>query len=200
MNDTYKPTAEAVKQLREATGAGMIECRNALVVKNGDIDEAKAYLIERGQAALVKKAERTANEGLVSSYIHAGGRVGVLLEVNCETDFVARSERFGELVNDVALHIAALSPLYVTREAVEPSRIAELREEFREAAAGKPADVVEKIVEGKLQKWYSEHVLLDQTFVKDEDITIAGLLGSVAAALGENIRIRRFAKFRLGDA
>jgi elongation factor Ts len=198
---TYKPTADEVKRLREVTGAGMMECRNALVNANGDLDKAKGVLQERGAAQLLKKAERTANEGLVGSYIHAGGKIGVLVEVNCETDFVARNDRFRELVRDVAMHVAAMSPQYVSREAVPSETVEALRAELRNAVpAGKPAGVADKIVEGKLQKWFEEHVLLDQPFVKDDSMTVGELVASVAGVLGENLRVRRFTKYTLGEA
>lgn len=197
---SYKPSADEVKRLREATGAGMIECRNALVNANGKFDEAKEHLIARGQAALAKKAERAANEGLIGSYIHAGGKIGVLVELNCETDFVARNERFSELLRDLAIHVAATSPKYVDRTAVPQEQVDALRAEFQASVPpGKPADVVTKIVEGKLNKWFEDCVLLDQPFVKDDSKTINELLGSVAGVLGENIRVRRFVKFALGD-
>jgi elongation factor Ts len=197
---SYKPSADEVKRLREATSAGMMECRNALVNSNGDFDQAKEHLMQRGQAALAKKAERVANEGLVGSYIHAGGKIGVLLELNCETDFVARNERFSELLRDISIHVAAMSPKYVDRSAVPEDRFDTLRNEFRESVPpGKPLDVIEKIVEGKLNKWCEENVLLDQPFVKDDSKTIGELIGSVAGILGENLRVRRFVKFALGD-
>ncbi len=197
---SYKPSADEVKRLREATSAGMIECRNALVNASGDFEQAKEHLIARGQAALAKKAERVANEGLVGSYIHAGGKIGVLLELNCETDFVARNERFAELLRDLSLHVAAVSPTYVDRAAVPAETISQLEAEFAAAVpAGKPADVAAKIVEGKLKKWFEEHVLLEQPFVKDDSKSVGELLGAVAGILGENIRVRRFVKFALGD-
>ena len=197
---SYKPSADEVKRLREATGAGMIECRNALVNANGNFDQAKEHLMERGQAALAKKSERVANEGLIGSYIHAGGKIGVLVELKCETDFVARNERFGELLRDLAIHVAAMSPQFVDRNAVPAEQIDALRTEFQAAVPpGKPAEVAAKIVDGKLNKWFEEHVLIDQPFVKDDSKTIGELLGSVAGVLGENIRVRRFVKFALGD-
>jgi elongation factor Ts len=178
----------------------MIECRNALAEAAGDFERARAVLADRGAQQLAKKAERTANEGLVASYIHAGGKIGVLVELNCETDFVARNERFGELARDIAMHVAAMSPSYLDRESVPASAVEAAREEFRKAVPeGKKGDVVEKIVEGKLGKWYEEHVLLDQPFIKDDDKSIGELIGSVAGVLGENIKIRRFAKFTLGE-
>lgn len=196
----YKPTADDVKRLREETGAGMIDCRNALVKCSGDFDAAKTHLQEQGQAKAAKKAERAANEGLIGSYIHAGGKIGVLVEINCETDFVARNTRFSELVRDVAMHVAAMSPQYLDRESVPESVVAELRADFAKAVPeGKPPAVAEKIVEGKLGKWFEEHCLLEQTFIKDEDRTIGELVANVAGVLGENIKVRRFAKFALGE-
>jgi len=196
---TYKPTADAVKRLREATGAGMIDCRNALVKANGDEPVATRELIERGVSQAAKRAERAATEGSVGSYIHAGGKIGVLVEINCETDFVARNERFGELVRDVAMHIAASSPEYLDRAAVPEERLAEVREELlKTVPPGKPPEVAERIVSGKLNKWYEEHCLLDQPFVKDDEKTIGELVGTLVGVLGENIRIRRFQKFVLG--
>jgi elongation factor Ts len=197
---SYKPAAADVKRLREDTGAGMIDCRDALLRASGDYEAAKKELIEFGQAKAVKKAERTANEGLVESYIHAGGKIGVLVEVNCETDFVARNPRFKELARDIAMHIAAMSPSYLDRESVPAGRIADVRAEFEKAVpVGKPPNVIEKILEGKVNKWYEEHVLLDQAFVKDEEKTINELIGSVVGVLGEKIRVRRFVKFSLGE-
>ena len=197
---TYKPTADDVKRLREETGAGMIDCRNALVHTNGDFEGARAQLQEQGQAKAAKKAERAANEGLVGSYIHAGGKIGVLVEINCETDFVARNDKFRDLVRDVAMHVAAMSPQYLDRETVPEAVIAEKREEFAKTVPeGKPAAVAEKIVEGKLNKWFEEHVLLEQQFIKDDDRSVGEMVAGVAGVLGENIRVRRFAKFGLGE-
>jgi elongation factor Ts len=197
---TYKPTADDVKRLREETGAGMIDCRNALVKTAGDFGQAKTLLQEQGQAKAEKKAERSANEGLVGSYIHTGGKVGVLVEINCETDFVARNDRFRDLVRDVAMHVAAMPAEYLDRESVPPEKIAELRAEFAQAVPpGKPPGVAEKIVEGKLNKWFEDHVVLDQSFVKDDSLTVGELVNSVAGVLGEKIRVRRFAKFALGS-
>ena len=196
----YKPSAGDVKRLREATGAGMIDCRNALVTAGGDFESAKTALIERGQSQAAKKAERAANEGLVGSYIHHGGKIGVLVEINCETDFVARNERFNELVRDVAMHIAAMPVDYLDRESVPASIVDGLREEFvKTVPEGKPPQVAERIVEGKLNKWYEDHVLLDQTFIKDDNQSIGELIGAATGILGEKIRVRRFAKFALGE-
>ena len=200
MQTTYKPTADDVKRLREDSGAGMIDCRNALVQSEGDYAKAKALLQEQGQAKAEKKAERSANEGLVGSYIHTGGKVGVLVEINCETDFVARNDKFKDLVRDVAMHIAAMPAAYLNREAVPAEKVAELRAEFTRAVPeGKPPAVAEKIVEGKLNKWFEDHVVLEQSFVKDDSMTVGELVNSVSGVLGEKLQVRRFAKFALGD-
>ena len=198
---TYKPTADEVKRLREATAAGMIECRNTLVEAAGDFERAKSKLLEASQAKLAKKAERSANEGMVGSYIHAGGKIGVLVELNSETDFVARNEKFGELLRDIAMHIAAMSPRFLDREEVPQATLDAMKEEFKKALPeGKKPEILEKILEGKMEKWYEEHVLLEQPFVKDDSMTVHELIGSVAGVLGEKIKVRRFAKFALGEA
>jgi elongation factor Ts len=200
MQTTYKPTADDVKRLREDTGAGMIDCRNALVKSEGDLEKAKVLLQEQGQAKAEKKAERSANEGLVGSYIHTGGKVGVLVEINCETDFVARNDKFKDLVRDVAMHIAAMPAAYLSREAVPAETVAELRADFvKQVPEGKPPAVAEKIVEGKLNKWFEDHVVLEQSFVKDDSITVGELVNSVSGVLGEKMSVRRFAKFALGE-
>jgi elongation factor Ts len=201
VNTAYKPTADEIKRLREETGAGMSDVRNALVWAEGDQEKAKARLGELGQSKAEKKAaERTANEGLVGSYIHSGGKIGVLVEINCETDFVARNERFRELVRDVAMHIAAMSPQYLDRESVPSDVLAEVKVELEKTVPpGKPANVVEKILEGKLNKWYEDHTLLEQPFVKDDAVTIGELVKSVSGVLGEKIAVRRYAKFGLGE-
>jgi len=196
---SYNPKADEVKKLREETGAGMMDCRKALIEANGDFEKAKNIINESGAAKAAKKAERTANEGLVSSYIHAGGKIGVLVEVNCETDFVARNPKFAELTRDVAMHVAAMSPQYLDRESV-PADVAEAaRKEFEPAAAGKPPEIAQKIVDGKMNKWYEEHCLLDQRFVKDDSMSVNDLVNSVVGVLGENIKVRRFVKFSLGE-
>jgi elongation factor Ts len=202
METTYKPTADDVKRLREASGAGMIDCRNALVKVSGDMEAAKALLLELGQAKAEKKsAERAANEGLVGSYIHTGGKVGVMVEINCETDFVARNDRFKDLVRDVAMHIAAMPAEYLDRDAVPADKIEALKAEFTAAVPeGKPAAVAEKIVEGKLNKWFEDHVVLEQSFVKDDSMTVQELVNSVSGVLGEKMSVRRFAKFALGES
>ncbi|MGZ3496471.1 MAG: translation elongation factor Ts [Vulcanimicrobiaceae bacterium] len=197
---TYSPKAEDVKKLREATSAPMMDCRKALIESEGDFEKAKTVLQERGAAQAQKKAERSANEGLIASYIHAGGKIGVLVEVNSETDFVARNPKFGELARDIAMHVAAMSPQYLDRASVPENVVAEIREEFaKNVPPGKPADIVAKIVDGKLNKWYEEHVLLDQPFVKDDSMSVNDLVNNVIGVLGENIKVRRFTKFALGD-
>ncbi|HTX03616.1 MAG TPA: translation elongation factor Ts [Candidatus Acidoferrales bacterium] len=196
----YKPSTDDIKRLREETGGGMIDCRNALVKASGDYEAAKRAMTEQGLARAEKKAERVANEGRVASYIHAGGKIGVLVEVNCETDFVARNERFIELSRDVAMHIAAMKPAYLDRESVPVEIIAQQRAEFEKAVpTGKPAAVAEKIVEGKLGKWFEEHCLLEQQFVKNDEVTIGELVAGVSGVLGEKVRVRRFARFALGE-
>jgi elongation factor Ts len=178
----------------------MIDCRNALVKCDGDFARAKAVLQEQGQAKAEKKAERAANEGLVGSYIHTGGKVGVLVEINCETDFVARNDKFKDLVRDVAMHIAAMPAEYLNREAVPAEKIAELKSEFeKQVPPGKPPAVAEKIVEGKLNKWFEDHVVLEQSFVKDDSVTVGELVNGVSGVLGEKMSVRRFAKFALGE-
>ena len=201
MNTAYKPTADEIRRLRDESGAGMSDVRNALLWAEGDHDRAKARLADLGQSKAEKKsAERTANEGLVGSYIHAGGKIGVLVEINCETDFVARNERFKELVRDVAMHVAAMSPQYLDRESVPAEVVTGVKSELEKTVpAGKPPNVVEKILEGKLNKWYEEHTLLEQPFVKDDAQTIGELVKSVSGVLGEKIAVRRYVKFALGE-
>ncbi len=201
MNTAYKPTADEIKRLRDETGAGISDVRNALLWAEGDMEKAKARLAELGQSKADKKAaERTANEGLVGSYIHAGGKIGVLVEINCETDFVARNERFKELVRDVAMHVAAMSPRYLDRASVPADVLAEVKSELEKTVPpGKPANVVEKILDGKLNKWYEEHTLLEQPFVKDDAQSVGELVAGVSGVLGEKIRVRRYMKFALGE-
>jgi elongation factor Ts len=197
---TYQPKAEEVKKLRELTDAPMMDCKKALVEAGGDMEKAKAVLQERGAAQAQKKAERAANEGLVASYIHAGGKIGVLVEVNSETDFVARNPKFAELTRDIAMHVAAMSPEYLDRESVPADVIERVKADLAaNVPAGKPPEVAQKIVEGKLNKWYEEHCLLDQPFVKDDSQSIGDLINSVVGVLGENIKVRRFTKYALGD-
>jgi elongation factor Ts len=197
---SYQPKAEEIKALREATSAPMMDCRKALVDSAGDTERAKALLLERGAAQAAKKAERIADEGVVTSYVHSGGKIGVLVEVNSETDFVARNPKFTELARDVAMHVAAMAPAYLDRESVPAEVVARLREEFVAAVpAGKPPEVGEKIVSGKLNKWYEEHCLLDQSFVKDDSMSVGDLLNRSVGALGERIRVRRFTRYALGE-
>ena len=193
-------SAEAVRDLRERTGAGMMDCKRALEECGGEVEKAVLALREAGLAAAAKKAGRDAREGLVSSYIHTGGRVGVLLEINCETDFVARNEQFQKLVKDIAMQIAGLHPLYVSQEqipaaALEAKRAALLEDE---ALAKKPEAMRAQIVEGQLRKWFEEVCLLDQPF-RDGDETVAQLITNAIATIGENIRVRRFVRYALGE-
>ncbi|MEY4045858.1 MAG: elongation factor Ts [Chloroflexota bacterium] len=193
-------SAEAVKDLRERTGAGFMDCKRALEEAGGDVEKAVATLREAGLAAAAKKAGRDAREGLVSSYIHTGGRVGVLLEVNCETDFVARNEQFQKLVRDIAMQIAGLAPLYVSQEQIPAATLAAKRAELEadEALAKKPEAVRAQIVEGQLRKWFEEVCLLDQPF-RDGEQSVAGLITNAIATIGENIRVRRFVRYALGE-
>jgi elongation factor Ts len=188
-----------VKQLREKTNAGMMDCKKALVEAGGDLEKAEDILRKKGIASASKKASRSVKEGVVASYIHLQGKVGVLVEVNCETDFVAKNDIFREFVKDLTLHIAAAHPVYVLRDEVPEPVIEREREIYREQVKGKPANVVEKIVDGKLDKFYGSVCLLDQAFIKDPDKTIKDLVASKIAELGENIVIRRFARFAVGE-
>jgi len=200
VNTAYKPGADDIKRLRDETGAGISDVRNALIWAEGDHERAKARLGELGQAKAEKKSERSANEGLVGSYIHAGGKIGVLVEVNCETDFVARNERFKELVRDVAMHVAAMSPQFLDRESVPSDVLDGVKAELEKTVpSGKPPDVVEKILSGKLNKWYEEHALLEQPFVKDDAQSVGELVNAVSGVLGEKIRVRRYMKYALGE-
>jgi elongation factor Ts len=194
-------SAAMVKQLREKTGVGMMKCKKALIESGGNLDEAEKHLRKAGEAAAAKKAGRATGEGLVHSYIHTGGKIGVLLEVNCETDFAARGDDFKELVHNVAMHVAAAAPRFVRREEVSEQLLADEREIAREQAikAGKPEKIVEKIVDGKMEKYYSEACLLEQPYVKDPDKTVGQLVTDAVAKIGENIQVRRFARFVLGD-
>ncbi len=193
--------AGLVKKLREACGAGIMDCKMALAEAQGDMDEAIKILRKKGMATADKKSSRATNEGMVEAYIHPGAKIGVLVEVNCETDFVARNEEFRAFVHDVAMHIAAASPLWVNREDVPEEALAGEREIYTAQAktSGKPDSVIPKIVEGKLNKWYTEVVLMEQPFVKDPDKTIDELRRELVAKVGENIEIRRFARFRVGE-
>ncbi|GGF80109.1 elongation factor Ts [Paenibacillus albidus] len=193
--------AKAVKELRERTGAGMLDCKKALEEANGDITKAAELLREKGLSAAANKAGRIATEGVVESYIHAGGRIGVLVEINCETDFVGKTDSFKDFARDIAMQIAAANPRYVRREEV-PQEEVEKEKEILKAQAlneGKPEKIVEKMVEGRISKFYEEYCLLEQSFVKDPDKTISQLLNEKISTIGENISIRRFARFELGE-
>jgi elongation factor Ts len=202
-NGGKKPniTAEQVRKLRERTGAPMMDCKKALEACNGNEDESEVWLRKKGMSTAAKKAARVTSEGSVASYIHAGGKIGVLVEVNCESDFVARTDDFKDLLKDIAMHIAAADPKFVRREDVTPEAFEREREIYRAqaAATGKPAPVVEKIVDGKMAKFYEEVCLLDQPFVKEPGITVHQLIASKIGKLGENISVRRFARFKVGD-
>lgn len=194
-------SASSVKELREKTGAGMLDCKKALEEANGEITKAIELLREKGLAAAANKAGRTATEGVVESYIHAGGRIGVLVEINCETDFVGKTDQFREFARDIAMHIAASNPRYVAREEV-PQEELEKEKEILKAQAlneGKPEKIVEKMVEGRIGKYYEEFCLLEQSFIKDPDKTISTLLKEKISTIGENITIRRFVRFELGE-
>ncbi len=194
-------TAQMVKQLRERTGAGMMDCKNALNETGGDLEKAVDFLRKKGLAAAAKKAGRITAEGVVGSYIHGGGKIGVLVEVNCETDFVARTDQFQELVRDIAMHIAAAEPRAVRREEVTEDVLERERAIFRDQAlaSGKPANVVDRIVDGKIEKYFSEFVLMEQPFVKNPDQTIGQMIAEKVAKIGENIQVRRFVRFKLGE-
>ena len=193
-------SAEKVKELRERTGAGFMDCKNALVEADGDVEKATAVLREKGLAAAAKKAGREAREGLVSSYIHPGGRVGVLIEVNCETDFVARTDEFQKLVRDLAVQVAALAPSYVDADSIPAADLEARKAELLtdEATQKKPENIRPQIVEGQLKKWYSQVCLYDQPF-RDEDRSVRDLVTEKISTIGENIRVRRFTRYALGE-
>ena len=193
-------SAKDVKELRERTGAGMMDCKNALVETGGDIEKAIDFLREKGLASAAKKAGRIASEGLVDAYIH-GGRIGVLVEVNSETDFVAKTDEFQEFVRDVAMQVAATNPKYVSREDVDEEEINREKEVLRNQALneGKPEKIVEQMVNGRIEKYFEEICLLDQKFIKNPDLTIQDLLNEKISTIGENLRIRRFARFEVGE-
>ena len=194
-------SANMVKELREKTGAGMMDCKKALSETGGDFQKALDYLRQKGLATAAKRAGRVASEGRVGSYIHAGGKIGVMVEVNCETDFVAKTDDFQAFAKDIAMHIAASNPSYIRREEVTADVLEREKEIYRAQArdAKKPEKVMEKIVEGKLEKFYSEVCLLEQAFVKDPDITIQDLLNGLVGKLGEKIEIRRFTRYQVGE-
>ncbi|MGH9684805.1 MAG: translation elongation factor Ts [Candidatus Acidiferrales bacterium] len=193
--------AQLVKELRDRTGAGFTACREALLESGGNIEQAINVLRKKGQAAAAKKAQRATSEGLVSCYIHAGGKIGVLVEVNCESDFVARTEDFQKLCHDVAMHIAALDPRFLRREEVTQQVLDREREIYGEQAkqTGKPENVIEKIVNGKMEKFYEENCLYEQHFIKDEGTTVKELIDQAIAKVGENITVRRFSRFKVGE-
>jgi len=195
-------SAAQVKELREKTGAPMMDCKQALTEAKGDLEQAVVLLRKKGVSVAMKKATRAANEGSVGHYIHAGGKIGVLVEVNCESDFVARTEDFKELVHDIAMHIAASDPKFVRKEDVTPEAFEREKDIYRAqaAATGKPPAVVEKIVAGKMEKFYEEVCLLEQPFIKDQTISISQLIAAKIGKLGENIAVRRFARFKVGEA
>jgi len=194
-------SAEQVKALRDQTGAGMMECKKALLEADGDLEKAVTLLRERGLAAAAKRADRQTQEGIIGHYIHSGGRLGVLAEVNCETDFVAATEEFQELVRDIAMQIAASNPSYVRREDVRQEEIEREKEIYHNQAqsTGKPEKIMERIVEGKLNKYYSEVCLYEQPFIKDPELTVEELIKAKIAVLKENITVKRFARFKVGE-
>jgi elongation factor Ts len=194
-------SAQLVKELRDRTGAGFMDCRNALTETNGDIEEAIQVLRKKGQAMARKKASREATEGSVGCYVHAGGKIGVLVEVNCETDFVARTDQFQQLCHDLAMHVAALDPRFVRREDVTDDVLAREREIYREQArqSGKPDAIVEKMVSGKMEKFFEENCLYEQRFIKDESVTVRELIEQAVARMGEKVSVRRFVRFKVGE-
>lgn len=193
-------TVQMIKELRDATGAGVLDCKEALQETKGDFDKAVTYLREKGMAAAAKRAEREADEGLVGSYVHAGSKVAALVEVNCETDFVAHTDEFGELAHDLAMQVVAAKPLYLAREDVPEEQIEEEKAIYRAQMvdSGKPPEIIERIITGKLDKFFEEVCLLEQAFIKDPSITVAELVQQTNARLGENIVIRRFARLEVG--
>jgi len=194
-------TAQMVKELREKTGAGMMDCKKALTETEGDFDKAINYLREKGIAKAAKRSGRAAKEGVIFSYIHPGSKLGVLVEINCETDFVARNQDFLEFAKDVAMQVAASSPLAVQREDLDKKSIEQEMEIYRRQALneGKPEKIIDKIVDGKLEKYFAEVCLMEQAFIKDNDKTVTNILNDLIAKIGENITISRFARFRLGE-
>ncbi len=194
-------TAEMVRQLREKTGAGMMDCKAALTEAGGDLDKAIEILRKKGLASAAKRAGRATKDGIIGHYIHMGGKVGVLVEVNCETDFVARTEDFQTLAKELAMHVAAADPRYVKREDVPAAVLDKEREIYREqmASSGKPANVIDKIIDGKLEDYYKQYCLLDQPSVRDPKVTIKQLVATAAAKTGENVTISRFVRFKLGE-
>jgi len=198
---TVNISAAQVKELRDKTNAPMMDCKNALTEAKGDVEGAIVILRKKGIATAAKKATRATSEGSVSSYIHAGGKIGVLVEVNCESDFVARTDDFKGLVHDIAMHIAATDPRFIRKDDVTPEAFEKEKDIYRAQAAttGKPAPVIEKIVEGKMAKFYEEVCLYEQPFIKEQTVTVGQLIATVIGKLGENISVRRFARFKVGD-
>ncbi len=194
-------TAKAVKGLREMTGAGMMDCKKALVESEGDMEKAVAFLRKQGLSKAAKKSDRSANEGLIYSYIHPGSKLGVLLEINCETDFVARTDDYQNLAKDIAMQVAAANPLVVDRDQLDQTTLEKEKEIYRTQALneGKPEKIVDKIVEGRLSKYFQEVVLLEQPFIKDQEMTIRDLISSAVTKMGENIIVKRFVRFRMGE-
>jgi len=194
-------TASMVKELRERTGVGMMDCKNALKESDGNIERAIDLLREKGLAAAAKRSGRVASEGVVEAYIHGNGRIGVLLEVNCETDFVARNETFRSFVKDIAMHIAATNPTYITKEEVSADAIEKEKAILRAQALneGKPEKIIEKMVEGRISKYYEENCLLEQAFIKDPDLKVVDILNNLTAKIGEKISIRRFTRYEKGE-
>ncbi|MDR3143984.1 MAG: translation elongation factor Ts [Puniceicoccales bacterium] len=191
-------SAKVVNELRKLSGAGLMECKKALEESGGDMEGAMTVLKKKGIANAAKKSGRDASEGIIQSYIHGGGRIGVLLELNCETDFVSKNETFQQLAKDICLHIAAMSPLYVSEDDIPADLIDVERAIAIEQCAGKPANAVEKIVAGKLSKWYADVCLLNQPFVKEQECTVGEHIAQSIAKIGENIRVRRFARYQIG--
>ena len=191
-------SVEDIKKLRDSTGAGMMKAKEALEASDGDMDKAVQYLREKGQASAAKKADREARTGVIEAYVH-GGRIGVLVEINCETDFVARTEDFKAYARDIAMHVAAANPEYLDSEAVPAEIVAKEREIYRKEVEGKPAEIIEKIVDGKLAKFYEGVCLLKQPFIKDPDKSVEQLTGELVAKIGENVVIRRFERYELGQ-
>jgi elongation factor Ts len=194
-------SASVVKELREKTGAGMMDCKKALAETQGDVQKAVDYLRQKGLAAAAKKADRVPADGAVGAYVHPGGKIGVLVEINCETDFVARTTEFQALLKDIAMQVAAATPRYIRREDVSPDELEKEKEIYRQQAleTGKPEKVIDKIVDGKIERFYSEVCLLEQSFIKDPDKNISTVINDAIARLGENIQIRRFARYHLGE-
>jgi elongation factor Ts len=192
-------TAQMVGALRSKTGAGLVDCKKALVENKGSMEEAIVWLKKKGMLSAAQKAGRTAQEGIIGSYIHLGGKLGVLMEVNCETDFVARNEEFKQMISDICMHIAATAPIYLRREDIPQAIIDKEVEIAKAQCEGKPAQAIQKIVEGKMNKWFGENCLLEQTFVKNPEQTIQELLNEKIAKIGENIQIKRFIRYQVGE-